>query len=323
MDDILEKLREILQQIELEEQKMHYDNLSMLFEIKSRLRVYVGEYFKDKDELEELMYDLDFDNIQSQSDYEMALHKLKAVVNAMIEYVKISSINKLTREDSRIDKMMRELELRQEKLEKNAKEIDAIKEKLYNDKQDFIQQEEKYNNLKQRMEVAEKSIDFHTQSNYNFSISIFWMALTTIAFLILLYILYDSVNDYTSFSRILRDLKEEKLELSKELVYFSFGKFILGKIVFISIIIYALRICVKNYNAQMHNYIINRHKANSFKSALSLLDTAKSEEGNDKLLIQATQAIFSHQDTGYGKTDFDENNVNIITSLTENISKKI
>lgn len=73
----------------------------------------------------------------------------------------------------------------------------------------------------------------------------------------------------------------------------------------------------------MHNYIINRHKANSFKSALSLLDTAKSEEGNDKLLIQATQAIFSHQDTGYGKTDFDENNVNIITSLTENISKKI
>lgn len=162
MDDILKKLRDILSQIEDEEGILSHDDLSVLYTIKNRLKLYIGKYFKDRTELEELMYDIDIDDIRSKSDYDTALHKLKAVVIAMIEDVETSSINKFIQEDSRIDEMMRKLELRQEKLEKSAKEIDAIKEKLYNDKQDFIQQEEKYNNLKQRMEVAEKSIDFHT-----------------------------------------------------------------------------------------------------------------------------------------------------------------
>jgi hypothetical protein len=49
-----------------------------------------------------------------------------------------------------------------------------------------------------------------------------------------------------------------------------------------SMLIYAIVFCVKNYNAQMHNNIINTHKSNAFKSTLSLLNTARSDEGNDE-----------------------------------------
>lgn len=72
----------------------------------------------------------------------------------------------------------------------------------------------------------------------------------------------------------------------------------------------------------MHNYIINLHKSNAFKSALSLIDTAKSEEGNDKLLVQATQAIFSHQETGYNKNEV-EVSPNVITNIIDSVSKKL
>lgn len=73
----------------------------------------------------------------------------------------------------------------------------------------------------------------------------------------------------------------------------------------------------------MHNQIINTHKANSIKSILSLLDTAKSEDGNDKLLIQATQAIFAHQQTGYSGKDSEPPNPNLITNVIDSASKKI
>jgi hypothetical protein len=112
-------------------------------------------------------------------------------------------------------------------------------------------------------------------------------------------------------------------DIVNKTIYFTFLKYIFTKVLLYSMIIYAIVFCTKNYNAQMHNSIINAHKSNAYKSTLSLLDTARSDEGNDKLLIQATQAIFSHQQTGYSSSESEQTSPNIISNIIETVSKKI
>ena len=65
------------------------------------------------------------------------------------------------------------------------------------------------------------------------------------------------------------------------------------------------------------------HKGNALRSTLSLLNTAKSDDGNDKLLVQATQAIFSHQQTGYSGKESEPTSPNLITNVIDSASKKI
>lgn len=52
------------------------------------------------------------------------------------------------------------------------------------------------------------------------------------------------------------------------------------------------------------------------------MSVARTEEGNDKLLVQATNAIFEHQNTGYDKNTT-ETSPNLINNVIETVSKKI
>ncbi|MFD2514995.1 hypothetical protein ACFSRY_14045 [Pontibacter locisalis] len=109
----------------------------------------------------------------------------------------------------------------------------------------------------------------------------------------------------------------------KTTLYFSFIKYIATTLLIYSLWIYGIVVSIKNYNAQMHNHVINVHKSNSLRSTLSLLDTARSDDGNDKLLLQATQAIFAHQNTGYNGQDSEAASPNLITNVVDSVSKKI
>ncbi len=73
----------------------------------------------------------------------------------------------------------------------------------------------------------------------------------------------------------------------------------------------------------MHNYVVNTHKANSLSSTLSILNIAKSENGNDQLLVQATQAIFSHQNSGFNNHDIDVSTPSFVTNMIDSVSRKI
>ncbi len=149
--------------------------------------------------------------------------------------------------------------------------------------------------------------------------------------LILIYVLCDSLKFTDSFIEIANKIKKNlggslptnNNEIILNTIYFSFFKVIFTKILLYSMQIYAIIFCVKNYNAQMHNNIINTHKSNALKSTLSLLNTARSDEGNDKLLVQATQAIFSHQQTGYSSKESEQASPNLVTNVIDSASKKI
>ncbi len=57
----------------------------------------------------------------------------------------------------------------------------------------------------------------------------------------------------------------------------------------------------KNVSSSTHNFVVNRHRQNALASFETFVEGASGTEVKDAVLIQATSAIFSPQDTGYAK----------------------
>ena len=56
---------------------------------------------------------------------------------------------------------------------------------------------------------------------------------------------------------------------------------------------------VKNHNANMHLYTLNKHRENCMDSFMALYRAGKAPEVRDAVLLQATKAIFEAGETGY------------------------
>lgn len=70
----------------------------------------------------------------------------------------------------------------------------------------------------------------------------------------------------------------------------------------IAILFYATSLCVKSFFGEMHNYVINRHKANCLNTFKTLIETA--DVDNEHVILKiATETIFSHQTTGFLKRE--------------------
>lgn len=80
-------------------------------------------------------------------------------------------------------------------------------------------------------------------------------------------------------------------------------KFYLQKTVIIFVLIFALILATKNYNSARHNYVVNKHRSNSLSSFQAFVSSASDEQTKNAVLLQATQSIFTHQPSGYIKTD--------------------
>ena len=65
---------------------------------------------------------------------------------------------------------------------------------------------------------------------------------------------------------------------------------------FLSVVFYQV---VKNYNANMHLYALNKHRQNSLESFQAFVESTEDPKIRDAVLIQATRAIFEAGETGY------------------------
>jgi hypothetical protein len=88
----------------------------------------------------------------------------------------------------------------------------------------------------------------------------------------------------------------------------------------VSLISYAVVLCVKNYFAEKHNQNVNQHRANCLGTFNTFIDSAD-EERKAAVLIQATNTIFSHQNTGYLNKGSDNSNPNPIVEIVRNVTK--
>jgi len=60
-----------------------------------------------------------------------------------------------------------------------------------------------------------------------------------------------------------------------------------------------LYLSAKNFIANKHNSIVNKHRQNALMTFKALVDAAKNPQNQDIVLTHAASCIFSPQSTGY------------------------
>jgi len=178
----------------------------------------------------------------------------------------------------------------------------------------------------QRREIAENSARFQSQADENKRIANYWrlgvIAIISV-FVVMLLCNLSSNNDLFDIAKdILKDPSVIDSSLTYNIIFIQVGKKIATKILIYSMVIYLISFFVKNYNAQMHNYIVNSHKANALQSTVDLIGTAKQDDGNDKIILQATQAIFTSQRSGYQGAESEPSSPNLITNFIDAVQPK-
>ncbi len=74
-----------------------------------------------------------------------------------------------------------------------------------------------------------------------------------------------------------------------------------SKVLVFVVIGFMLVLSARNFLAQKHNAIVNKHRSNALLTFKALVDAAGSEERRDIVLTHASACIFSPQETGYSK----------------------
>ncbi len=87
-----------------------------------------------------------------------------------------------------------------------------------------------------------------------------------------------------------------------------------GKLVILSMLLTAATWCGRNYKAQRHLGVLNKHRALSLRTFQAFSAAASDEVTKNAVLMEATRAIFSAGATGYvgGKDGSDESSLRIV-----------
>ena len=207
------------------------------------------------------------------------------------------------------------------KSENDAKLIEELKARLSGELENF---EERYKSSFSKAELVKQQDIFSVHAENYKKIARKWLWGYNISSAVFLFILWLILKDFCFDLNCYRKVGEINYEgicigCNKTVFYLEIFKSITYRLLLISFFIYIINFCVRNYNAIMHNYTVNAHKANSLNAALVLLERAKTSEGNDSIMNQAANAIFSHQPTGYNSKDPE----NLGQTITEKIIEKI
>jgi len=333
MKDIIDKLNILISELNksLSEDVINRD---IIYNAKSKIKLYIKKALNiDKEEYLKLLENIN-DKPITLSDFYDSANKLLSVSTTIVEDIDILELDLAkTTEASRqlLNKSQEEIKIQKELLKNEKLELDKFWNEFKRQSERLLHEEKKLDGFKKKLEFADKGLDFNTNSIRNRRKANLWGGAVILLVIILLTVVYHNINDYKSFTEIAKqinsDLTINKTILSNNLIentiYFSYYKYIASKVLLYSILIYITTFCVKNFNSQMHNYVVNTHKANSLSSTLSILNIAKSENGNDQLLVQATQAIFSHQNSGFNNHDIDVSTPSFVTNMIDSVSRKI
>jgi hypothetical protein len=93
-------------------------------------------------------------------------------------------------------------------------------------------------------------------------------------------------------------------------------------VIFASLFV-AIGICIRNFKANKHNEVINRHRQN----ALNTFETFVLSSGEDKtikdaILMEVTRTIFSSQNSGFSSADIDAESPSKIIEIIKNVGGK-
>lgn len=125
--------------------------------------------------------------------------------------------------------------------------------------------------------------------------SYWWGGATmVVAFALLLYIfgLSDRLNTTPSFNR----------EVWTPEISFGVLRWATVQALAVSVFLFAMLFCARNFMAERHNVVINRHRRAILLSYRSLVKASRNPRAEDVILVQMTQSIYAPMISGYIKS---------------------
>ena len=214
------------------------------------------------------------------------------------------------------------------KLQSYTKEMDGVLKKAREDseavdrlKKTISEKSEELTSVTRQLNLVGKSLFFEQEAQKNKINARWWFAgicFSFVAFMITICVfVFGQYYHFIDISNAINDPKEKMVGLQGQTFLFESICYLAAKVLFVSLLIYAVVFCVRNHRVQKHNYTINQHKAMSLFSANRFLDNNDlKQETRENILIQATNAIFSHQNSGFADSSSDEK-PNIISNIIE------
>lgn len=231
----------------------------------------------------------------------------------------LESENKRLRKES--DMLLNQIKEDQENLHSELKNTISLKNSLEQELNDY---KERYSDINTNVELETQVNVFETQAKNNLKDSNKWLkgiigsGIVLIGILIYFYfgseLLCKEATEYIKYKSVCDNCGEQVLwvDMIRSLFF---------RLLILSVVIYILSFCVKNYNACMHNKTNNDHRHNSFRAALHFYNTTTSEK-REEILIKVADAIFTYQKSGYYGKDSEPSNPSIIQSVIEKVSGK-
>lgn len=95
------------------------------------------------------------------------------------------------------------------------------------------------------------------------------------------------------------------------------AQLITSKLVILSILVYGVVVCVRNFLSHKHNSVVNRHRQNALLTYTAFVDAAPTEASREVVLTHAAASVFSPQETGYVRNEEPASGKSIMEILTK------
>jgi len=156
--------------------------------------------------------------------------------------------------------------------------------------------------LIEQIELIKQSIDFQRESVNNIRRSNWWLGASIIAATVFITILLWFIFCDTHATGIIKEASKD-LAIA-EYTTFLLASYYVSKALLLSVLVFVITWCLKNYRSERHNYVINKHKAMSLTVAISIL--TGEQYGNTSrghVFIDAMKIVFAHQSSGFSTDD--------------------
>jgi len=243
----------------------------------------------------------------------------------MPEYLRINSL-KNSHKLNEFEQKFKEIEKQSEDLKKNLLESEVYKKSLELQLEDLKKKYEPLNNsleLQFQESNLRKNAQNHRRNSINWLVGIIFFCFTL--FGLLFYLKENFCFELSCYSvDKLSAFKSICENCGQQVLWLEMLKSVLFRLLLISVNLFLIKFSVQNYNASMHNKIINEVRENALNSAIHFYNTIPAEKGDKKyeILIKATDTIFTHRSTGYSKRNEEKITSSFIQDIIDKVTSK-
>lgn len=146
--------------------------------------------------------------------------------------------------------------------------------------------------------IGQHAIHFSNEAKSSKYIAIFWLVASVILGCLAIYYIIDFIEP---------TLSELSSPTAAQLIQAAIPRMLI-----IFILTFGMIWSAKNFTSNAHNYVVNRHRQNALGSFQTFVEGTSSIAVKDAVLMQATHAIFTPQESGFAKGEIQNPSSHII-----------